>query len=212
MGIQIVAKSLNNFTYSSITSTVESMYQLLYFLQALLSWKTGSRMSTSRAYAVKKLRRSWLIFLCRLTWLTETTSVRYSTNRFTECLVFSQVTDLNITNLFKSRWHTRHVRSRFEKVTTYRPDGQGSVLNGDFSIFFSTFSMSAVGNLLQNKTRIISQGDKTVGPRSSLFNPDLYEANNSHNYLHIIAHLTITVFSYRVFFWLWCLCDRSSFI
>lgn len=148
------------------------MYQLPYFLQALLSWKTGSRMSINRDYAVKKLRRIRLIFLCRLAWLTERTSVRYSTNRFIECLVFSQVIDFNITNLFQSRWHTRHVRSRLEKVTTYRPDGQGSFLYRDFSIFISTLSMSAVGNLLQDKTRIIFQGDKTVEPRSSLFNPD----------------------------------------
>lgn len=39
MGIQKVAKSLNNFTHYSITSTVESMYQILYFLQVLLPWK-----------------------------------------------------------------------------------------------------------------------------------------------------------------------------
>jgi len=82
MGIQIVTKSLNNFTRYSITSSVESMYQLLYFLQALLPWKTESRMSTNGAYAVTKLRRTRLIFLCCRTWLSETTSVRYSTNRF----------------------------------------------------------------------------------------------------------------------------------
>jgi len=155
MGIQIVAKSLNNFTHYSITSTVESMYQLLYFLQALLPWKTGFRMSTSGAYAVTKLHRTRLIFLYRRTWLTETTSVRYSTSRFIECLVFSQPIDLNIIHLFQSCWHTRHVRSRLAKVTTYRSDGQDSVLNGDFSIFFSALSISAVGHLLQNKRRII---------------------------------------------------------
>jgi len=50
------------------------------------------------------------------------------------------------------------------QIMTVRVQSSTGILS-----FSSPSCRSAVGYLLQNKKRIISQGDKTVGPRSSLF-------------------------------------------